>query len=615
MAVAGVDSTVPLIDRLPKTPAQLFWMRVAETPHLTALREKKLGIWRSITWADYGEKVRLVAHGMAALGVGRGEVISVLSENRPEWMFCDIAAICIGAIGNGIYTTSAPPQVAYVLQDSRTRIVFVEDEEQLDKVLEVRDECQDLTRIVVIDPTGLREFADPMVVSFAEFLALGAEHREADPGFVDAHVADTNPGDTAILIYTSGTTGQPKAAMITNDNLIFQIYTSRAGTNLSPNDNILSFLPLCHIAERNFALYFPLAHGNITNFAESPETMFDNLREVSPTAIFAPPRLWEKMYSAVTLAVKDATRFQRWAYHRALALGDAIARADDEGRRPGLTLRLLNATFGRLALANVHAALGLNKMKDALTGAAPVSPDLIRWFRGLGIQVREAYGLTEGVGQVTMMPPDRNVPGTCGLPPEGIELRIAETGEVLVRGRNVFAGYLNKPEQTAEAIDAEGWLHTGDVGELVEGGFLRITDRLKDVIITEGGKNITPSEIENQLKFSPFISDAVVIGDQRKYLTCLVMIDYDNVAKFAQDSRVPFTNYGSLCSAPEIDALIGGEIDRVNKSLARVEQIKKFRLIDIELTAEDEELTPTMKLKRSLISKKYAHMIDAMYQA
>ena len=353
MAVDGAASTVPLIDRLPATPAQLFWMRVAETPDLTALREKKLGIWRSISWADYGENVRLSAHGMAALGVGGDDVISVLSENRPEWMFCDIAAICIGAIGNGIYTTSAPPQVAYVLQDSRSRVVFVEDEEQLDKVLAVRDDCPELTKIVVIDPTGLREFADPMVITFAEFLSLGAKHRDADPGFVDARVADTNPGDTAILIYTSGTTGQPKAAMITNDNLIFQIYTSRAGTDLSPKDNILSFLPLCHIAERNFALYFPLAHGNITNFAESPETMFDNLREVSPTAIFAPPRLWEKMYSAVTLAVKDATRFQRWAYQRALALGDAVARAGDEGRRPRLALRLLNATFGKLALANV----------------------------------------------------------------------------------------------------------------------------------------------------------------------------------------------------------------------------------------------------------------------
>ena len=613
MTAGPTQSDVPLIDRLPATPAQLFWMRVAETPDLVALREKKLGIWRSLTWADYGEKVRLIAHALADSGVGPGDVISVLSENRPEWMFCDLAAICIGAIGNGIYTTSAPAQVAYVLQDSRTRVVVVEDEEQLDKVLEVRDDCPDLTKIVVIDSEGLHAFADTMVVTFAAFLAAGAEHRKLNPDFVDAQVAGTRPDDTAILIYTSGTTGQPKAAMITNDNLIFQIDTSRAGAMLSPNDNILSFLPLCHVAERNFALYFPLAHGNITNFAESPETLVDNLREVSPTAIFAPPRLWEKMYSTVTLAVKDAPRFQQWAYHKALSIGGAVARAEEDGRRPGLMTTILSRTFARLALSNVRVALGLNRMRDAITGAAPVSPDLIRWFRSLGIQLREGYGLTESVGLVTMMPPEAVIPGSCGVPPDGIEVRLSEAGEVLVRGRNVFAGYLNKPDQTLETIDPEGWLHTGDVGVIDDRGYLRITDRLKDVIITEGGKNITPSEIENQLKFSPFISDAVVIGDRRKYLTCLIMIDYDNVAKFAQDNRVPFTNYASLCNAREVNALVEGEMNRVNKSLSRVEQIKKFTLIDIELTADDEELTPTMKLKRSFVSKKYAHMIDAMY--
>ncbi len=613
MALTRPGGRTSLFDRLPATPARLFWQRVAETSDSVALREKALGIWRSFTWADYGESVRLAAHAMADAGVGRGDVISVLSENRPEWMYCDIAAISIGAIGNGIYTTSAPPQVAYVLRDSRTRIVFVEDEEQLDKVLEVRADCPDLLRIVVIDPTGLREFDDPMVETFAAFLERGAALRAADPDFVDSEVAKGRPDDTAILIYTSGTTGRPKAAMITNDNLIFQIGTSPTVAMLNPRDEILSFLPLCHIAERNFALFFPIAHGNVVNFAESPETLFGNLRELSPTAVFAPPRLWEKMYSTVTLTVKDAPPFQRWAYGRALAIGNAVAASEERGEKPGLLAGLFERLFARPVLYNVRAALGLNRIQHALTGAAPVAPDLIRWFRALGIRLREGYGLTESVGLVTMMPPGQTVPGSCGTPPDGIELRLSERGEVLVRGRNVFRGYLNKPKQTAEALDADGWLHTGDVGELGSDGHLRITDRLKDVIITEGGKNITPSEIENRLKFSPFIADAVVFGDRRKYLTCLVMIDYDNVAKFAQDNRVPFTNYGSLCKAPEVDKLIDGEIRRVNAGLSRVEQIKNYRLIDIELTAEDEELTPTMKLKRSLIGRKYAHMIDAMY--
>lgn len=613
MALARPDARTPLLDRLPATPARLFWQRVAETPDPVALREKTLGIWRSLTWAGYGESVRLAAHAMADAGVRRGDVVSVLSENRPEWMYCDIAAISIGAIGNGIYTTSAPPQVAYVLQDSRTRIVFVEDEEQLDKVLEVRGACPDLRRIVVIDPTGLREFDDPMVETFAAFLERGAAHRATEPDFVESEVEKGQPGDTAILIYTSGTTGRPKAAMITNDNLIFQIGTSPTVALLTSKDEVLSFLPLCHIAERNFALYFPIAHGNVVNFAESPETLFGNLRELSPTAVFAPPRLWEKMYSTVTLTVKDAPPLQRWAYGWALAIGNVIAASEERGETPGLLPRLLECLFSRPILYNVRVALGLNRIENALTGAAPVAPDLIRWFRALGIRLREGYGLTESVGLVTMIPPGKTAPGSCGTAPDGIEVRLSGRGEVLVRGRNVFQGYLNKPEQTAEALDAEGWLHTGDVGELDPDGHLRITDRLKDVIITEGGKNVTPSEIENQLKFSPFIADAVVIGDRRKYLTCLVMIDYDNVAKFAQDNRVPFTNYGSLCTAPEVDTLIDGEIRRVNNGLSRVEQIKKYRLIDIELTAEDEELTPTMKLKRSLIGRKYAHMIDAMY--
>lgn len=602
-----------LFDRLPDTPAKLFWLRVSESPDLIALRDKKLGIWRSVTWRDYGDAVRKTAHAMAACGMERGAVSSVLSENRPEWLYCDIAAISLGAVGNGIYTTSAPPQVAYVLQDSRTRIVFVEDEEQLDKVLAVRDECPDLTHIVVFETDGLRDFDDPMVMNFASFLELGAKHLADNPGMVDDAVAAGTPDELAILIYTSGTTGRPKAAMISNDNLIFQVSTAPTLTPIGPGDQTLSFLPLCHIAERNYAVYMSMGFGNTVNFAENPETMLANLREVSPTAVFAPPRTWEKLYSMVTLAVKDATAFQRWIYRKAIDLGGKVAEIEDAGKTPSFGLKALNWVVGTMGLTNIRTFMGIGKARFALTGAAPISPDMIRWFRALGLRLREAYGLTESVGLATVMPFEVNEAGSVGVAPDGIEIALSDAGEILVRGRNVFMGYLNKPEQTAETIGADGWLHTGDVGVIGNNGFLKITDRLKDVIVTAGGKNITPSEIENQLKFSPYIADAVIIGDQRKFLSCLIMIDFDNVAKFAQDGHVPFTNYASLCAAEEVNSLIAGEVEQVNKTVARVEQIKKFQLIDIQLTAEDEELTPTMKLKRSFVSEKYKTLIDGMY--
>jgi long-chain acyl-CoA synthetase len=600
-------------DPLPPTPTALFWRRVAATPALVALREKKHGLWRAITWHDYGAKVRAVAHALAALGLRRGDVASVLSENRPEWLFCDFGAQCIGAIGNGIYTTSSPPQVAYILQDSKTRIVFVENEEQLDKILAVRDGCPALRHVVVFEQEGLRHFRDPMVMAFAEFLERGADHARHHPRLVDDAVARTDPAEIAILIYTSGTTGAPKAAMIRHGNLIAQVGRAHVMTPLAEGDRTLSFLPLCHVAERMSTAFNPLVFGNTVHFAESADTLLEDMRAVQPDALFAPPRTWEKMHALVTLAIADATPLQRGAYEWALALGRHVEAQLDRGKRPGLGVRALRDASARFVLGNIRRFLGLGRLRYGMTGAAPVAPEIIAWFRALGIDLREAYGLTESCGLATVNPLGRNRVGTVGTAPDGIEIKLADSGEILIRGANVFAGYLNRPADSAAAIDRDRWLHTGDVGALDAAGYLRITDRLKDVMITAGGKNVTPSEIENQLKASPFISDAVVIGDKRPYLTALVMIDHENVARFAQDKRVPFTNYASLCAAEPVQALIQREIEAVNARLARVETIKKFRLIDVLLTPEDEELTPTMKLKRKVVAEKYRILIDAMY--
>jgi len=378
-----------------------------------------------------------------------------------------------------------------------------------------------------------------------------------------------------------------------------------------PNGEQLAFLPLCHIAERTFTTFLPLRSGAIANFAESVETVSDNVREVAPTLFFAVPRIWERFYSGIAIRMQEATWIGRKAYGLALGIGLRMAEAELAGRAPSLLLKLAYRAADFLVLDNIKRAIGMHRIRYAGTGAAPIAPDLIKWYRALGVDMREVYGQTENCGLATGMP-DRVKLGTVGIVAPHTEVRISAEGEILLKGPHVFMGYLNQPEKTAETV-RDGWLHTGDVGFVDNEGYLKVTDRMKDIIITAGGKNITPSEIENQLKFSPYISDAVVIGDRRKYLSCLVMIDYDNVAKFAQDGNVPFTDFASLCRAREINELIQAEIEKVNREVARVETIKQFRLIEQQLTAEDEELTPTMKLRRKFVNEKYKTMIDGMY--
>ena len=594
------------------TVPRYFWQKVAERGERIAMREKDLGIWRAISWADYGRNARHAGLGFVALGLKRGETISIISEGNPEWLYADLGCMGIGGVTNGIYTTDSPKQVEYVVNDSRTRIFVAENDEQLDKILEVRDRCPTLAKIVVIDMEGLHDFHDPMVIGFDELLALGRDYEVKHPEFWEQALAQGKPEDLAILIYTSGTTGPSKGAMISHRNLMFQIFNNY----LMPGEgeDQLSFLPLCHIAERNFSVMYPLRAGSIVNFAESPETVPENLREVQPAVFFAVPRIWEKFYSGITIQMRDATALGKWAYRLALGIGARMAECRFAEQAPGPALELAFWLADQLVLRNVKRMIGLDRCWVAATGAAPIAPDLIRWYLALGIDMREVYGQTENVGVATAPPVEGRIKlGTVGVASPHTEVKLSPEGEILLKGPHVFMGYYNNPQKTAETM-VDGWLHTGDVGTIDNEGWVRITDRMKDIIITAGGKNITPSEIENQLKFSPYVSDAVVIGDRRKFLTALIMIDHDNVVKFAQDRNVPFTNFASLCRAKEVQELIAGEIERVNKNFARVETIKKFRLIDQQLTAEDEELTPTMKLKRKFVNQKYKELIDSMYQ-
>jgi long-chain acyl-CoA synthetase len=598
------------------TIPQLFLNAVAARADQTFMREKKLGLWRAWSWTQTLQAVRETAMGLAALGFEPGDTASILSNTVVDWVVTDLGILCAGGVSNGIYPTDAANQVQYLCADSSTKVLFVEDEEQLDKALEVRDQLPLLKHIVVFDMEGLHRFADPMVTSLAALREQGHAFDAAHPGEFERRAASRGPQDLAILIYTSGTTGRPKGAMHSHRGLIHTVRGYNLIFSQDESDERMCFLPLCHVAERLGGEFFAIYTGSILNFVENPDTVPENVREIAPTVFTAVPRVWEKFYSAVSIAVAEAGRGQQMLYGWAIAVGREVAGLVLAGQPVPAALRARFMLARWLALDNVRRLIGIHRARFLVTGAAPIAPDLIRWYLALGVPMLEVWGQTESCGAATGMPPDRIRPGSIGIAAEYNEVRVdAVSGELLIRGDNVFMGYLNQPEKTAETLTADGWLRTGDVGSVDEDGYFRITDRMRDIIITAGGKNITPSEFENELKFSPYITDAVVIGDKRAYLTVLIMIDQENVEKFAQDHDVPFSNYASLTRAPEVLALIEAEIARANKKFARVEQIKQFRLLDTQLSAEDEELTPTMKLKRSLVQKKYAALIESMYRA
>ena len=598
-----------------ETMPAVFWNAVKARGPKVWMRQKDLGIWRSWTWQQTGDAVREISHGLMALGFEAHDTASILSNTTIEWVLCDLGVLSAGGVSNGIYPTDAAEQVQYLCEDSRTTVLFVENDEQLDKALEVRDHLPLLKKIVVVDMDGLRDLDDPGVISLDALRQLGREHHKAHPGAVEARVNALKPTDLAILVYTSGTTGKPKGAMHSHAGLVYTVRGYNTLIARSEDDECMCFLPLCHIAERMGGEYFSLYTGAKLNFVENPETVPENVREIAPTVFTAVPRVWEKFYSGVMITLKEASGLQQAAYAWAIGVGQKVADLVMAKQPVPGSLKLQFKLARALVLNNVRKLIGIHRARFLVTGAAPISPDLVRWYLALGVPMLEVWGMTETCGASTGIPAERIKPGSIGPAAAYNEVRIApDTGEILVRGPNVFMGYLNLPEKTAETIDADGWLHTGDVGVMDEEGFFRITDRMKDIIITAGGKNITPSELENELKFSPYVTDAVVIGDQRPYLTVIIMIDQENVEKYAQDHDVPFSNYASLTRSPEVQALIQTEIDRVNKKFARVEQIKKFFLLDTQLSAEDEELTPTMKLKRKLVQTKYAEQIDAMYR-
>ncbi|MTV26649.1 long-chain fatty acid--CoA ligase [Nitriliruptoraceae bacterium ZYF776] len=590
-------------------------------PDGVALREKRFGIWQDITWADYWDQVTLVGHALADLGVVAGDRVAIHSENRPEWLYTDVGCVAIRGITMGLYPTNPATEVRYLLQDSGSKVLIAEDQEQVDKALEVEPDCPDLEVIVYLEPRGVRDYDHPKLMSWEEFLARGVAHREQHPDLIDRRALEATEDDVVTLIYTSGTTGPPKGAMLTVGNVEFAIEKLIAGGGLydpapSRSDVSLSYLPLCHVAERGATEWANAEAGGMVHFAESIETVQANLKEVQPTLFFAVPRIWEKIHAGIHIKMASASRLKRLVFGAgmklATSIGDELVRND--GNHTTRT-RLLYALGYPLLFRPLRDRVGLRQVRAASSGAAPIAPEVLRFFFGLGVVISEVYGMTENAAVATTNRAGRVKLGTVGEPHDGIDFRIdEETGEILTRHPGVFAGYWNKPDKTAETLDADGWLHTGDVGEWVDGTHVKIVDRIKDIIITAGGKNISPSEIENSLKTSPFVKEAVVIGDQRPYLTALIGIELDTVGDWAQRRKIPYTTYRDLAEKPEVLQLVQGVVKATNEKFARVENVRKFRVITKELDHEDGELTATQKVKRSSLVEAFASLVEDMYE-
>lgn len=593
------------------------WARVR--PEAPALREKRYGIWNRVSYREYYENVLDFALGLDALGYRSHDLLAVASENTPEWMYADLAAQSLGSACIGIYPTNPWQELKYILQHSRSSVVVCGDQEQTDKVLEALaqgDGLPDLRHIICVDMKGMRHYRHPLLRSFASVTELGRQRRLAGESLVEDSIKRLQPQAAAVIVYTSGTTGLPKGAMLSHQALILNALRMMRRHDLDDVAlNMLAYLPLCHVAERSFSSVFQLVGGTVVSFAESIDTVLRDMREVSPNAFVGVPRIWEKLQSTITIRLHDTRPWMRRLVQTCLAGGHRIAdrRLANMGRFASAGDRALHALLWVLCFRSLQKWMGLNRAGGRLfCGGAPISPEVLRFFWALGLEIYQIYGMTETCGGTHSQFMGSTVHGSCGPALPGWEQRIAEDGELLLRGNSIFLGYLRDEQATRDAL-AEGWLHTGDIGRIAPDGSLFVTDRKKDLLITSGGKNVTPSIIENRLKDSPYIREAILIGDRRKYLSALIQIDYETVGKWAQSRGLAYTNYASLSRLAEVEELIAREVETFNKEFARVENVRRFRILQKELDHDDGEVTATMKVRRKSIERKFADVIESLY--
>jgi len=587
-------------DTLPK----LLMRNAARLGGKIALREKEFGIWQSVSWEAYARHVHDFALGLVVLGFKRGDKVAIVGDNRPEWLYAELAAQALGGAAVGIYQDSLPRELAYIIDHADATMVVVEDQEQVDKILEIKDELPKVRKVVYYDPKGLRSYTDSWLIYFPEVEALGKEYAARHPEFFAGEVARGQGEDVALIAYTSGTTGVPKGAMLTHCNLISMAKNLLAIDPLEEGDDFLSFLPLAWVGEQMLAVSAALWAGVTVNFPEEPETVRENLREIGPHVMFSPPRIWEDMVSRVMVKIEDASFFKRFVY-RLLMCRFA--------KKPvPFWLRLGYHIADFILFSAIKDHLGLVRLKRAYTGGAALGPDVFRFFHALGVNLKQIYGQTEIAG-ISVTHRDGDVKGhTVGLPIPETEIRIGEDGEILSRSPSVFIGYYKNPEATAQTL-AGGWLHSGDAGYLEEDGHLVVIDRLKDVMRLADGSIFSPQFIENKLKFSPYVREAVVIGKDRPYVVALINIDMYNTGKWAEKRQLAYTTYIDLSQKPEVLDLVTGEVLRVNKELPEPVRIKKFVILHKELDADDEELTRTRKVRRRFVEEKYRSLIEALY--
>jgi long-chain acyl-CoA synthetase len=579
-----------------------------------ALREKEYGIWQEVTWEDYAAHVRAVCLGLRALGLEPGDRVAVVCGNRPAWLYAELGAQSLGAIPLGIYVDGAPDQVQYVMAHSEARIAIVEDQEQADKILAVRAHLPCLERIVVDDMRGLEDYQEPLLIGLDEVERIGREADAREPGRYEALVARGAADDVALLAYTSGTTGTPKAAMVTHRNLLAMAAGMTQVDPVAAGDDIVSFLPFSWVGEQLLSVAIALHAAATVNFPEEPATVREDLREIGPRVLIAPPRFWETMCSEYQVKIADAGWLKRTAARMALAIGMRVAERRLRRQRVGLGLRALQRLAYVVTFRTLVDRLGLSRVRYAYTGGAALGPELFRFFRAIGLNLKQVYGQTESGGICVLHPDDDVRPDTVGRPTPGTSIRIAEDGEILISSPSVFIGYYKNPEATVQALDG-GWLRTGDAGHVDADGHLVVIDRLKDVLRLADGSRFSPALIENKLKFSPYVREAVVVGEDCPFVVALIQIDMGTVGSWAEARRVPFTTFKDLSRKPEVVELIGGEVARVNEDLPHAARVRAFALFEKELDADDDELTRTNKVRRSTILRKYRDMIDGLYAA
>ncbi len=597
---------------MPETLPQCLFEHARRTPNKAALRERLYGIWQTLTWQQYAEHVKYFSLGLVSLGLQPQETIAIIGDNRPEWTIAELAAQAAGAKSVGLYQDSVVREIIYILNHADVTFIVVEDQEQVDKILEIWGELKGVRKVIYYDPKGLRNYTEDFLMYFPQVEALGREYEKEHPGWFEAQLAQGKGEDIAILSTTSGTTANPKLAMLTHRSMLSMGRNLMKVDPLTPEDEFVSFLPLAWIGEQMMVMSCGLQVGFTVNFPEEPETVQHDLREIGPQVMFSPPRIWESLVSQVQVKIEDTSAIKRAFYNWAMPIGYRMADLRFRKEKPSLLLRLLYFLADWLVFQEIKDQLGLRHLKRAYTGGAALGPDVFRFFHALGVNLKQIYGQTE-INGIAVVHRDGDIKfQTVGTPIPETEVRIDESGEILMRSPAVMVGYYRNPQATAEAL-RDGWLHSGDAGYFDEDGHLVVIDRVKDVMTLHDGTKFSPQFIENKLKFSPYIREAVVFGGDWPFVSAMINIDFANVGKWAEKNQIAYTTYTDLAQKPDVYRLIRKHVEQANADLPPAARIQRFLLLHKELDADDAELTRTRKVRRRLIAERYADLISALY--